>query len=219
MQIHREGHTLLILLALVLLGINGLLYWLEVQSWLLLGSSFASILLWGFFIQFFRSPIRKVPETPDSILSPADGKVVVIERVYEKEYFGDERIQVSIFMSPFDVHLNRVPVSGKLIYYRYHPGKYLAAYKPKSSEENEQNTIVLHNEQLGTILMRQIAGLVARRIRFYHKEGAALEKGDELGFIKFGSRMDVLLPVDARLNVNIGDQVYGGKSVLATIGQ
>lgn len=217
MHIHREGHIFLFLLAIFLLGVNGVLYWFALKWWVILGTSIASIGLWGFFIQFFRNPSRRVPEDANAIISPADGKVVVIERVMEQEYLNEERIQVSIFMSPFDVHLNRTPVSGKLVYYRYHPGQYWAAYKSKASKENEQNTIVIHNPFTGILLLRQIAGMVARRIKFYHKEGDSLDKGEEMGFIKFGSRMDILLPVNVGLNIKLGDQVYGGESVIATL--
>ncbi|PSR05843.1 MAG: phosphatidylserine decarboxylase family protein [Bacteroidetes bacterium SW_10_40_5] len=215
MGIHPEGYSILaFLFFFVLLPLN-----LAVLLWAPFFVSYplmiVSFLLMLFVLQFFRNPQRKPPEGYELLVSPADGKVVVIEQVFEQEYFGQERLQVSIFMSPTDVHLNRVPMTGKLVYYQYHPGQYLAAYNPKSSELNEQNTIVIEGEKLGKIILRQIAGVVARRIQFYHNQGAQLTKGEELGFIRFGSRMDVLLPKNFNLNVQLGDQVYGGESIIA----
>ncbi len=215
MGIHSEGYSILaFLFFFVLLPLNlAVFLWAPfVVSYPLMVGSF---LLMLFVLQFFRNPHRKPPEGDELLVSPADGKVVVIEQIFEQEYFGEERLQVSIFMGPTDVHLNRVPMAGKLVYYQYHPGQYLAAYNPKSSELNEQNTIVIEGEKLGKIGLRQIAGVVARRIQFYHKQGAQLTKGEELGFIRFGSRMDVLLPKDFNLNVQMGDQVYGGESIIA----
>lgn len=214
MRIHAEGWIPLLIIGLFLVILNGLtvIFW---EGWFVKVLLFFSLSLLLLCLQFFRNPKRTLPEQEDSIVSPADGKVVVKEKVFEDEYLQEERIQVSVFMSPVDVHLNRVPVSGKLVYYRYHPGQYLAAYNPKSSHLNEQNSIVIQNEQLGTFLFRQIAGVMARRIRFYHREMDDLKKGEELGFIKFGSRLDLLLPVNYHIPVEIGDQVYGCETIMA----
>jgi len=214
MRIHREGKNLLIALGLFLIFVNALLAnWLKPSVMAL--TIIPSLLIFGFFLQFFRHPVRPVPGDANAIVSPADGKVVVKEQVFESEWLQEERLQISIFMSPFDVHLNRVPVTGELAYYRYHPGEYLAAYHPKSSEKNERNTIGIESAAFGNLMFRQIAGVVARRIRFYYEEGDILEKGQELGFIKFGSRMDLFLPLNYDITVNLGDQVYGGSSIVA----
>lgn len=215
MRIHPEGYGILaFLFFFILLPLNlAVLLWAPLMVFYPL--LVASVILIVFVLQFFRSPHRTPPKGDNVLVSPADGKVVVVEQVFEQEYFNDERLQVSIFMGPTDVHLNRVPMTGTLVYYQYHPGQYLAAYKPKSSELNEQNTIVIDSEKMDQILFRQIAGVVARRIQFYHRQGAQLTKGEEMGFIRFGSRMDVFLPKDFHLNVQIGDQVYGGESIIA----
>ena len=214
MRIHQEGQRFLLGLGLVLIALNVLIsFWLS--GWFLNLTILASLLLFAFFFQFFRNPVREVPGNDHIMVSPADGKVVVKEQVYEPEWLMEERIQVSIFMSPLDVHLNRVPVSGQLAYYRYHPGQYLAAYHPKSSEKNEMNAIGIRNRNLGDFFFRQIAGVVARRIQFYYQEGDEMEKGKALGFIKFGSRMDLFLPLDCDIRVSLGDQVYGGASPVA----
>ena len=176
----------------------------------------AGIIFFGLIINFFRNPQRPGSEEENVIIAPADGKVVVIEETDESEYFKDKRIQLSIFMSPLDVHVNRSPISGKLTYVKYHPGKYLVAWHPKSSTENERNTVVIANPKI-QILMRQIAGAVARRIRFYKEEGDDTTSGGELGFIRFGSRVDVFLPLGTGLDVQLNEQVYGGKTILARV--
>ncbi len=214
MRIHSEGRIFVLSLGVVLLLVNGLIF-LFFSSGLLSVSLPLSLILLAFFLQFFRNPKRTLPSDPKGIVSPADGKVVVKEQVFEDEFLHEKSIQVSIFMSPWDVHLNKVPISGKLSYYRYHPGKYWAAYQPKSSELNERNSIGIENTHLGKFLFRQIAGVVARRIKFYHQKGDYLEKGDELGFIKFGSRMDLFIPLDFSIKVELGDQVYGGETLIA----
>lgn len=213
MHIHKEGYSTLIIVGLVC----SLIIFLALRSASTTALVFGGLALFFFLfiLQFFRVPQRKTPPEPQTFVSPADGKVVVIERVFEEEYFKDERLQVSIFMSPFDVHLNRVPLDGQLIYYKYHPGKFLVAWEPKSSELNERNTIVIETPEYGSILLRQIAGAVARRIRFFHHVGDVLNKGDELGFIKFGSRMDIFLPLDTELKVELGQQLYAGESIIA----
>ena len=185
-------------------------------SWILIVLLFLLTVLFMFALQFFRNPDRHVSHADDNVvLSPADGRVVVIEEVDDPETKVGTRTQVSIFMSPLNVHVNRVPVSGKISYFKYHPGKYLVAWNPKSSTENERTTFVLESPH-GAIVIRQIAGAVARRICSYPKTGDGVTQGDELGFIKFGSRCDILLPPEANINVKIGDQVKGNIDTIAT---
>lgn len=184
---------------------------------------YAAYVIFGLFfimiLQFFRSPARKTAVDNHHIISPADGKVVAIEKTFEDEYLHEERLQLSIFMSPVNVHVNWYPSGGKVSYVKYHPGKYLVAWHPKSSTDNERTTIVIKNPEYGEILVRQIAGAVARRIVTYSNEGEDVKQGNEMGFIKFGSRLDVFIPVDAKVNVNLGDMVRGGESILAIIGK
>lgn len=168
-------------------------------------------------LQFFRSPIKRITPDEQIVLCPADGKVVVIEETEETEYFKDRRIQVSIFMSPINVHVNRNPISGVVSYFKYHPGKFLVAWHPKSSTDNERTTIVVKNQSHVEVLFRQIAGAMARRIVWYVKENDAVTQGEEFGFIKFGSRVDLFLPLGTEVTVNIGDKVVGGKTVIAKI--
>ncbi len=221
-MIHKEGTPTIILTIIFIAILNGLIYFFggnesdsyRIVKWL--GYSF-SILLLITILQFFRNPSRKIPYNENHILSPADGKVVVIEEVFEDEYFHDKRIQISVFMSPINVHVNRYPISGKISYFKYHSGKYLVAWHPKSSTENERTTVVVKNENGKEILFRQIAGALARRIVFYGKENETVKQGDQCGFIKFGSRVDILLPLGTKINVKLEDVVTGGKSVLAII--
>lgn len=169
-------------------------------------------------LQFFRSPKRKLVISSRSIVCPADGKVVAIEEVEEPEYFnGEKRIQVSVFMSPLNVHLNRYPISGRIAYSKYHPGKFLVAWHPKSSTENERNTVVIETEFGVSVLIRQIAGFLARRIVWYCHEDDKVKQGDELGFIKFGSRVDLFLPLNAKIKVELDEKVKGGISILAEV--
>jgi len=217
MTIHKEGRGLLIVLLILFNGLNVIVYNLDYPDPVRLSVLSASIVIYLAVLQFFRSP-RIVPiKNGKHILAPADGKVVVIENVDEEEYFKDTRTQISIFMSPLNVHVNRSPVSGLVSYFKYHPGKYLVAWHPKSSTENERTTTVVKLQNDLEILFRQIAGAVARRIKFYIKEGDQLEQGGEFGFIKFGSRVDVLLPTDASVKVSIGDKTKGGRTVLAEL--
>lgn len=167
-------------------------------------------------LQFFRNPNRQIVPKQDTITAPVDGKVVVIEEVFEAEYFKDQRLQVSIFMSPINVHVTRYGVSGKINFSKYHPGKFLVAWHPKASEENERTTVVIENSVFGEILYRQIAGALARRIVNYAVEGMQVVQGDDAGFIKFGSRVDLFLPIGTKLNVNLNDVVKGNKSIIAT---
>ena len=193
-------------------------YFLQEQglfNTLILVASLGGIL---FVMMFFRNPKRRLFTEEGAIIAPADGKVVVIEETTENEYFKDRRLQVSIFMSVKNVHINRTPISGQVKYFKYHPGKYLLAWDPKSSTENERTTYVIEDEDDNMeILMRQIAGTVARRIKFYVEEGDEVTQGAEFGFIKFGSRVDLFLPLDSKIEVNIGEKVKGGQTVIARV--
>lgn len=176
--------------------------------------SIGLLIFLGLIVQFFRDPPRLTAMNDDHIIAPADGKVVVIEEMEETEFLKDRRVQISIFMSPLNVHVNRNPIGGTVKYAKYHPGKYLVAWHPKASTDNERTTIVVGNHN-GQILFRQIAGAVARRIRYYVKENDQVIQGGEMGFIKFGSRVDVICPKDVKINVKIGDKVRGGETILA----
>lgn len=166
-------------------------------------------------LQFFRNPKRDVTIDDNQIIAPVDGKVVVIEEVYEGEYFKDKRLQVSIFMSPINVHVTRYPMNGKVKFSKYHPGKFLVAWHPKASEENERTTVVIENPVFGEVLYRQIAGALARRIVNYAKEGMQVEQGTDAGFIKFGSRVDLFLPLGTQVNVKLNEKAVGGKTIIA----
>ncbi len=212
---HKEGHKI-ILGCLVLLIIVALSSHFFVENELVKKVIVVTlIILFILILQFFRNPKRKPNIKNDHILAPVDGKVVVIEEVFEGEYFKEKRIQVSVFMSPINVHVTRYPVSGKIAYSKYHPGKYLVAWHPKSSEENERTTVVVATENFGEILYRQIAGALAKRIVNYAKEGDEVLQGSDSGFIKFGSRVDVFLPLDAKIKVNLNQKVKGGITILA----
>ncbi|HNC39726.1 MAG TPA: phosphatidylserine decarboxylase family protein [Chitinophagaceae bacterium] len=213
-MIHKEGTPTIILTLLFICILNAVIYFLgcgEVLKWI---GYIVSVLLLYIVLQFFRNPSRKTTKNDSHIISPADGKVVVIEEVMEEEYFHDKRLQVSIFMSPFNVHVNRYPMNGAISYYKYHPGKYLVAWHPKSSTENERTTVVVKNSKC-EILFRQIAGALARRIVFYGKQNDVVEQGSQCGFIKFGSRVDLFFPVGTKLNIKLNDVVTGGESVIA----
>jgi phosphatidylserine decarboxylase len=185
------------------------IYWLRTSIMLLI--VFFLILI----LQFFRNPTRNTDITDENIIAPVDGKVVVIEEVYEEEYFKEKRLQVSIFMSPINVHVTRYPVNGKVNFSKYHPGKYLVAWHPKASTENERTTVVVENRIFGEILYRQIAGALARRIVNYAKEGMQVVQGTDAGFIKFGSRVDLFLPLGTEVNVVLGQKAIGGKTIIA----
>ncbi len=215
MKIHKEGKKILKYLAVSLVGLNALIFLLSPGFFTF--SGLVSAIIFLSILQFFRNPRRELLIADDNLVyAPADGKIVAIEEVEEKEYFGDKRLQVSIFMSPTNVHVNRNPVSGTVNYFKYHPGKYLVAWHPKSSDENERTTLVIGtgNEE---ILLRQIAGAVAKRIVNYLNEGDQVQQGGELGFIKFGSRVDLFLPPDATINVQLGQKVKGNRTVLASL--
>lgn len=217
MTIHKEGRVLLIVLLIILTGINAVVYYTLAHTPIIFQLTLvASIIIFLLVLQFFRNPIFKIAVDANNIIAPADGKVVVIEETVEEEYFKDKRIQLSIFMSPVNVHVNRTPVAGVVEFFKYHAGKYLVAWHPKSSTENERTTMVLKTSDGTSILVRQIAGAVARRIKWYAKEGQSFEQGEEFGFIKFGSRVDIFLPLGTEIKVNIGDKTKGGRTVLAS---
>jgi phosphatidylserine decarboxylase len=217
MTIHKEGYKTIGITALVFGIINIVSFWFLSASWpwIALAIFVVTLFLLLFIISFFRIPKRVLTADNNKIICPADGKVVVIEEITDEEYFKDRRIQVSIFMSPANVHVNRNPVSGVVKYSQYHAGKYLVAWHPKSSTENERHSVVLQNEK-GIILVKQIAGALAKRICNYLTVGQEVKQGSEMGFIKFGSRVDVLLPLTAKIDVQINQVVKGGVTVLAT---
>lgn len=214
MKIHREGYRMLGILFLVLFPLNLILH-LSSDNALLTGTvTLVSSFLYLFVVQFFRNPQRVQNLSEEHVLCPADGKIVAIEEIYDNEYYKDKRMLVSVFMTPLNVHVNRFALSGKVVYVKYHKGLYLVASHPKSSTQNERSTVVVeHNGR--SILLRQIAGYVARRIVTYAKEGMVAKQGAEFGFIKFGSRVDILLPTDAKIAVKMGEIVKGGITAIA----
>lgn len=217
-KIHREGKKILLVTLMVLLLLNAVvaLYFRNLTAYYITAAASTVIII--AFASFFRIPTRNFFSSDDHIVAPADGRVVVIEEVEEKEYFRDKRIQVSIFMSPANVHVNRSPISGLVKYQKYHPGKYLVAWHPKSSEKNERNTMVIeHDESDAEILIRQIAGKLARKIKWYLNEGDEVEQNAELGFIKFGSRVDLFLPLGTKINVTLNQKVKGGITVIGEL--
>jgi phosphatidylserine decarboxylase len=218
MTIHREGRTLLFVLLIILFALNWVVFYLYPESpYIQNGTILLSILFYLLILQFFRNPIFSITKHDKQVLAPADGKVVVIEETVETEYLKEKRKQVSIFMSPVNVHVNRMPVGGTISFYKYHPGKYLVAWHPKSSTENERTTVAVKTKDGVEILFRQIAGALARRIKCYVQEGQTLEQGQEFGFIKFGSRVDIYLPLEAKVVVKIGDITKGGRTVIAEL--
>jgi phosphatidylserine decarboxylase len=218
MTIHREGYKSIALGALVFGAINVSMFYffsasLPLLTWIVFGITLG---LWLFLVSFFRIPNRILTINDKQIIAPADGKVVVIEETEDVEYFHGKRLQVSIFMSPANVHVNRNPISGEVVYNQYHPGKYLVAWHPKSSTENERHSVVLRKG--GTeILVKQIAGALAKRIVNYLAVGQQVKQGEEMGFIKFGSRVDLLLPVGTQVHVQLNQAVQGGVTVVATL--
>lgn len=213
---HKEGYKI-ILASFFLTTLIVILTEQITNSYLRNGIQIIILIKFILILQFFRNPKRKTKINKENIISSVDGKVVIIKKVFEKEYFKDERIQVSVFMSPLNVHVTRHPISGLVKFSKYHPGKYLVAWLPKSSELNERTTIVVNNEVFGDVMFRQIAGVLARRIVNYSKEGLNVVQGADAGFIKFGSRVDLFLPTDIKVNVQEGDKVKGGIDVIATI--
>ncbi len=218
MTIHKEGRKIVALFFFSLLVINLLVYFLISKHFLVTWClGIASILFFLFIVRFFRKPNRKIRVEDGVIYAPADGKVLVIEETEEEEYFKDKRIQVSIFMSVWNVHINWFPITGLIKYYKYHPGQFLMARVPKSSTLNERTTVVLEDKDKKEILVRQIAGIVARRIICYAKEGNQVNQNSEMGFIRFGSRVDVFLPLDAKVEVKLGDKTKGTGTILARL--
>jgi phosphatidylserine decarboxylase len=211
--IHKEGYRIILTTIIILIALNYAVSSFAIE-WLNTIFLIASLIFMFLILQFFRNPVRKVEASENEVVAPADGKVVVIEEVEETEYFKDKRLQVSIFMSPINVHVNRYPINGKVQYAKYHPGKYLVAWHPKSSTENERTTVVVENDKIA-VLFRQIAGALARRIVMYSKENDTAKKGGDFGFIKFGSRVDLFFPIGTKINVELDQVVKGNKTVIA----
>ena len=219
MTIHKEGYASLIMSGLILIVINLISSYLFAKSYPTINTIVivCSIILFLIVLQFFRHPSRELVNDEKLIVAPAAGKVVVIEETEETEFLKERRLQVSIFMSPLNVHVNRYPVGGQVIFSKYHPGLYLVAWHPKSSTENERTTVVVQTKTKVQILIRQIAGALARRIVCYSNEGEMVRQGDEMGFIKFGSRVDLFLPIDSKIKVKLNQKVTGGESVIAEL--
>ena len=212
--IHKEGYRIIFTTIVILLVLNYAIAYFSIE-WLNTVTLIASIIFFFLILQFFRNPMRKVTASENEVVAPADGKVVVIEEVEETEYFKDKRLQVSIFMSPINVHVNRYPINGKVQYAKYHPGKYLVAWHPKSSTENERTTVVVENDKIA-VLFRQIAGALARRIVMYSKQNDIAVKGEDFGFIKFGSRVDLFFPLGTKIEVQLNQVVIGNKTIIAS---
>ncbi|PCH77402.1 MAG: phosphatidylserine decarboxylase family protein [Flavobacteriaceae bacterium] len=214
---HKEGFKI-ILISIILTGLSIILIEnFATIFWLNKTLTAVVFILLITVLQFFRNPKRTTELNDANVIAPVDGKVVVIEEVFEKEYFNERRLQVSIFMSPINVHVTRYPIGGEVTYSKYHPGKYLVAWHPKASEENERTSIVVKNNTIGEILYRQVAGAMARRIVNYAKKGKKVVQGTDAGFIKFGSRVDLYLPLDTKLHVKINDVVKGGEQIIASV--
>lgn len=213
---HKEGFKIIFFFATILVASMFVIDNYIVNYWLQKGLMILLVILFLLIIQFFRNPKRNTVINDNHIIAPADGKVVVIEEVVEKEYFKGKKRQISIFMSPLNVHVTRYPIGGKVKYSKHHPGKYLVAWHPKSSQENERTTIVVENSKIGEILYRQIAGAVARRIINYAQVGHNVVQGSDAGFIKFGSRIDVFVPLDMKIEVQLGQKTKGGETIIAS---
>tara|TARA_R110002049_G_scaffold71900_6_gene184851 strand:- start:827 stop:1483 length:657 start_codon:yes stop_codon:yes gene_type:complete len=216
---HKEGHKIIFITFVIVVASFLLVDSFISIKWL---QTLVMVTLLAFLIlilQFFRNPKRLASINDKQVVSPVDGKVVVIEEVFEKEYFKEKRLQISIFMSPINVHVTRYPISGHVIFSKYHPGKYLVAWHPKASEENERTTVVVENKTYGKVLYRQIAGALAKRIVNYAKQNDKVVQGTDSGFIKFGSRVDLFLPLDTKINVTLNQKVRGGESVIAEINE
>lgn len=214
---HKEGQNIILVSFLIISSIVLVSHFFIDFFWLRTVLQVFMLLIFILILQFFRNPARNTLKSFNEILAPVDGKVVVIEEVEENEYFKSRRKQVSIFMSPINVHVTRYPASGQITYSKYHPGKYLVAWHPKSSEENERTTIVIKTPKFGEILYRQIAGAMARRIVNYAEEGQSAQQGEDAGFIKFGSRVDLFLPLDCAITVKLNQKVTGAKTCIATL--
>lgn len=216
-MLHREGTKTIFVSLLILAVPYVLLTQLGAPEWAVSGYLVLALILLGLVLQFFRNPTRTTVAEAGDVIAPADGTVVVIEEAEEPEYFQGKRKQISIFMSPLNVHVNRAPVSGRTVFAKYHKGKYLVAWHPKSSTENERTTLVFETLNHGEVMIRQIAGAVARRIAVYVKPGQPVSVGEDVGFIRFGSRVDIFLPLDAEVLCKIGDKPSGGETIIARL--
>tara|TARA_Y100000991_G_scaffold201953_1_gene175410 strand:- start:74 stop:724 length:651 start_codon:yes stop_codon:yes gene_type:complete len=212
---HKEGYTIILTSFFTITSIFVAIDFLNLNVVVTKVLRTVLIIILLLILQFFRNPRRHTLKNDNKIISPADGKIVIIKKVTEKEYFKKKCLQISIFMSPINVHVTRYPIGGKIVYSKYHPGKYLFAWHPKSSEKNERTTIVVENKKIGKILYRQIAGALARRIVNYAKTNETAVQGEDAGFIKFGSRIDLFLPINCKINVNLNEKVRGGESIIA----
>ncbi|MEM6736503.1 MAG: phosphatidylserine decarboxylase family protein [Bacteroidota bacterium] len=217
MRIHKEGYRMIPIMALLVGVLYVLLYWLIPIFMIQTILAFAGIVFFVLIVRFFRDPNVITPEKDGIVYAPAEGKVVVIEKTHEDEYLNEDRMQISIFMSPLNVHVNRSPIKGMIDFFKYHPGKFLVAWHPKSSTNNERTSIGFKTDSNVKILMRQIAGAVARRITFYPEVGDTVEQGTSVGFIRFGSRVDLFLPLNAEIKVKIGDLTKGGVTEIARL--
>ena len=216
-MIHKEGHKIIAIEFVLLLSINLVIYFFVTKNPIITYSLITiSLLFWLFVIRFFRKPKRDILVDENKIYAPADGKVMVIEEIEETEFLNEKRIQVSVFMSVWNVHINWFPIQGVVKYFKYHPGKFLIASLPKSSTDNERTTVVVEDKNKRQLLLRQIAGFVARRIISYAPKGKNVEQNSEMGFIRFGSRVDIMLPLDAKIEVHLGQKVKGTQTVIAT---
>lgn len=216
---HKEGHKIIIITLVIIVASFLLVDSFIDINWLRTIIMIALLVFLILILQFFRNPKRHTHLNDNQVISPVDGKVVVIEEVFEKEYFKEKRLQVSVFMSPLNVHVTRYPIGGDVVFSKYHPGKYLVAWHPKASEENERTTVVVENKTYGKVLHRQIAGALAKRIVNYAKVEDKVIQGSESGFIKFGSRVDLFLPLDTKIKVELNQKVSGGESVIAEINE
>ncbi len=215
-KIHKEGKNIILFILLILIIINYSIYYFFSNILLTISISVINFIILIFIISFFRNPVRYIKRSDNYILSPSDGKIILIDNnYYEDEYFYDFRIKISIYMSPLNIHVNRSPISGIVEYIKYHPGKYYIAWYNKSSLKNEYNTIVIKNNYGNKILFKQIAGFIARRIKCYIRKGNKILQGNEIGFIKFGSRVDIFIPLKSKINVQINEKVLGGKTIIA----
>jgi phosphatidylserine decarboxylase len=212
---HKEGGKIILIATTLTVALLLLADTFITIIWLQKAVEITVLLFLLLILQFFRNPVRTVEINDNHIIAPVDGKVVVIEEVFEGEYFKDKRLQVSIFMSPINVHVTRYALNGMVKFSKYHPGKFLVAWHPKASEENERTTVVIENKVFGEVLYRQIAGALARRIVNYAKEGMQVTQGTDAGFIKFGSRVDLFLPLGTKINVKLNDKAIGGKTIIA----
>lgn len=214
---HKEGYKIILITLVLAIAMSLAADYFIINDYLRSAFMLLAIVMLVLVLQFFRNPKRNLNISEDYVVSPVDGKVVVIEEVFEKEFFNEKRLQVSVFMSPINVHVTRYPVAGEVVFSKYHPGKFLVAWHPKSSEENERTTVVVSSKKFGNVLHRQIAGALARRIVNYAEKGQQVTQGSDSGFIKFGSRVDVFLPIGTKLDVKLNDVVKGGTSILASI--